>query len=166
MLLDFTTDSSGVLADVADGGLKKDLTAYFEKGAMAPYKNLAGLADDDSLVGDRRLRIPGTGWRGPRFGLLADWARLAVPFSGKNVAGILPESDASAGAGSASRALANENPVKLAGNQRAGLQPILVEATNYTQMSSYVHQVDPRKLYQLRQLMYPRVVLWNPYNWN
>ncbi len=167
--LDFTTDSSGVLADVADGGLKHDLTAYFQTGGVAPFKNLAGLTDDDSLVGPSVQPGVGAaasryGLAGPRFGLLRDWARLAVPFSGKNVAARLPEFDTSAGKSSSSRALANEQPVKLAGNRQAGMQPILVEATNFTQWSTYLNNNGSTKWFQLRQLMYPRVVLWNPYN--
>ena len=160
---DFTMDSSGVLADVAAGGLKSDLTAYFEVGGVAPFKDLAGLTNEEPLVGGgdsaSRYRLAA-----PRFGMLRDWARWGVPFAGTDVAGKLPEFDLAAGKSSSTRALANEQPVKLAGNQRAGLQPVLVEATNYTQMSCYVDQLEPRKLYQLRQLMYPRVVLWNPYN--
>ena len=160
--LDFTTESFAVLADVAHGGLKHDLTAYFQSGEVAPFKNLAGLTHAESLVGDDsaacRYRLAG-----PRFGLLRDWARLAVPFAGKNVAGKLPELDASAGTSSSARALANELPVKLAGNQRASLQPILVEATNFSQWSCYVDREQPL-IYQLRTLLYPRVVLWNPYN--
>ncbi len=169
---DFTVESSGVLADVVNGGLKQDLTAYFEKGAPAAVATLPGLTDDDPLVGSESA---GEGSRhasaGPRFGLLRDWAKKAVPFSGKNVVARLPEMDSSAGSGSRARALANEEPVKLAGNQKSGLQPILVEATNFTQMSTYVNNVvgggeknGGKTYYQLRQLMYPRVVLWNPYN--
>lgn len=169
---DFTMDSSGVLADVVNGGLKHDLTAYFENGEAMPAGNLPGLTDDEPLVGSGEAVVASRhAVAGPRFGLLRDWARLAVPFSGRNVDARLPEMDASAGSGSASRALANETPVKLAGNQQAGLQPVLVEATNFTQMSSYVNKVDAAGeknggavWYQLRQLMYPRVVLWNPYN--
>ncbi|MES2438967.1 MAG: hypothetical protein V4584_07865 [Verrucomicrobiota bacterium] len=166
---DFTMDSSGVLADVAKGGLKRDLTAYFESGPVAPFENLDGLTDSESLVGVRggsgaekdRSRYAAAG---PRFGLLRDWARLSVPFSGKGVKEKLPEFDSSAGRASSSRALANEKPVKLAGNELADLKPILVEATNFTQMSCYLDRAGPKMIYQLRQLMYPRVVLWNPYN--
>lgn len=159
---DFTTNSKGVLADVVRGGLKQDLTAYFESGPALPFENLDGLADEDSLVGEETSNRHGLA--GPRFGLLRDWARLGVPFSGKNVEGRLPELDPKAGGASRAKSLANEQPVKLAGNQRAGLQPILVEAMNYTQMSSYMERSSPLKIFQLRQLMYPRVVLWNPYN--
>ena len=164
---DFTTASSGVLADVANGGLKMDLTSYFEKGPAAPYMNLEGLADDDLLVGEKRGGRYGNS--SPRFGLLRDWATLSVPFAGNDVAARTPDFDASAGKDSSTRALANELPVKLVGNKRTALQPILVEATNFTQMSAYQDKVDRNtsyKTFQIRQLMYPRVVLWNPYNVN
>ncbi len=159
---DFTTDSQGVLVDVAKGGLKQDLTAYFESGSVAALGNLPRLSDTESLVGDptssRHTQA------GPRFGLLRDWARLGIPFAGGNVMGRQPEFNPTVAAVSRAKALANEQPVKLAGNQRAGLQPILVEATNYTQMSCYLDRTIPSTMFQLRQLMYPRVVLWNPYN--
>lgn len=162
---DFTVDSRGVLADVARGGLKGDLTAFFAAGSDIPaWKGLAGLSGKDPLVGepsDLASLVFRYGKAGPRFGLLQDWARLSVPFSGKNVDARLADGDASAGTTSEALALANEYPVKLAGNTRNGLQPILVEATNYTQMSTYKQSATT---YQLRQLMYPRVVLWNPYN--
>lgn len=78
------------------------------------------------------------------------------------MAGKLTDFDPAAGKDSVARALANENPVKLAGDQRAGLQPILVKASNLSQMSTYLNKDGPIKWYQIRQLMYPRVVLWNP----
>ncbi|MES2475852.1 MAG: hypothetical protein V4640_08730 [Verrucomicrobiota bacterium] len=163
--LDFTVDSAGVLADVARGGLKQDLTAYFEKGEMASSMQLTGLKDDDPLVGEEAAGAAGRYQRaGPRFGLLRDWANMAVPFSGKTVAAKPPESDPSAGHDSDSRALANELPVKLAGNVKTGLHPILVEATNFTQISIYQEQNPSQRTWQIRQLLYPRVVLWNPYN--
>ncbi len=163
-MFDFTTSSYGVLADVAEGGLKQDLTAYFESnGGIPDFKNLAGLSDGDSLVAsDGPSSRHETG--GPRMGLLRDWARSSVPYLPAEVEVKLPDTDPSAGSSSRKLALANENPVRLAGNQRAGLQPILVEATNFTQMSTYLDRVTSEKIFQLRQLMYPRVVLWNPYN--
>ena len=170
---DFTTQSHGVLADVVNGGLKRDLTAYFQSGGKVPaLANLKGISDNDSLVGaaaELGEEVKNSRYQsgGPRFGLLRDWARSTVPFSGRDVDGKLPDSDAAAGASSSKRALANEKPVKLAGNVRAGIQPILVEASNFTQMSCYLDRVDGDngyKVYQIRQLMYPRVVLWNPYN--
>ncbi len=167
---DFTVDSRGVLADVAGGGLKRDLTAYLaSSGTIPPRSGVAGLSDDDSLVGveadQHKSATPVRHAKtGPRFGLLRDWARASVGFAASNVASNLPELDNSLALESRTRALCNETAVKLSGNRRSSLQPVLVEATNYTQMSSFVIRTTPTTLYQLRQLMYPRVVLWNPYN--
>ncbi len=166
---DFTTDSLGVLADVDAGRLKRDLTAYFASDGNVPGKaSLPGLSDSDLLVGgDPSDGLAARNARhllaGPRFGLLRDWARLAVSFSGRNVGAILPESDSHAGSGSAALALANENPVKLAGNLRSSLQPILIEATNYIHLSSYLNAGSTTR-FRLRHHLYPRIVLWNPYN--
>lgn len=163
--LDYTVDSFGVLADVAKGGLKRDLTAYFEsEGSISPWKNLAGLAGNDPLLADpddggSRLRKVS-----PRFGMLRDWARMGVPFSGNNAASRLADKDAKAGKSSEKLALANENPVKLGGNELASLQPILVEATNYIHISTFQVAGWSPPRYQLRHMHYPRVVLWNPYN--
>ena len=87
-----------------------------------------------------------------------------MPFSGKNVASRLTDLDAAAGKLSEANALANEQPVKLAGNLHAGLQPILVEATDFSHMSTFKVPDKTPTLYQLRFHHYPRVVLWNPYN--
>jgi hypothetical protein len=167
---DFTVHSRGVLADVANGGLKQDLTAYFLSEGRVPAKGgLPGLADDDPLVGDLFAKeaakaVSRHRMAGPRFGLLRDWVKSAVPFSGDGVESRLPEfSDQAAGA-SRAKALANEQPVKLAGNKVAGLQPILVEATNYTHLSTFRLSGTRRPEWQLRHHHYPRVVMWNPYN--
>jgi hypothetical protein len=165
-VLDFTVDSLGVIADVARGGLRRDLTAYFEgEGDLPAWKNLPGLRADDSLVGGWEGDPPAGRHRvaGPRFGLLRDWARLNAPFSG-HTSSKLPELQETDGSVSESLALANETPVKLAGNQIASLQPILVEASLFTQISTFsLPGVSPPR-YQLRHHHYPRVVLWNPYN--
>jgi hypothetical protein len=165
---DFTVDSLGVLADVARGGLKRDLTAFIAgNGEVPAWQNLSGLSADDPLVGEPPdANTPPSRYRvaGPRFGLLRDWAQLSPAFSGKDVAARLPEMDAAAGRASAANSLANELPVKLAGNRRAGLQPILVEATDFSQISTYQLGAYKPPVYQLRFHHYPRVVLWNPYN--
>lgn len=167
---DFTVQSRGVLADVAEGGLKQDLTAYFASGGSVPARaGVPGLSDDDSLVGDvgevsladgnSRHRIAG-----PRFGLLRNWVKAAVPFAGGGVPAALTELDSRVAGASRAKSLANEQAVKLGGNKVAGLQPILVEATNYTHLSTFRLQGTARPEWQLRHHHYPRVVMWNPYN--
>jgi hypothetical protein len=176
---DFTVESSGVLADAAGGGLKRDLTAYLESGGTVPEINgLPGLTDQDALVGveadARKTAVSARhSMASPRFGVLRDWAKLSLPFRNAAAPAKLPELDPSGAAASRTLALANESAVKLTGNVRTGLQPVLVEATNYTQWGTYLNGTSTMningtqrsvQMYQLRTIMYPRVVFWNPYN--
>lgn len=167
--MDFTVDSMGVIADVARGGLKSDLTAFFESDGDIPgWKNLRGLAADDPLMEappdaepDSRLSMIL-----PRFGLLRDWARTGASFANGRVTAKLPDLlDARDGSGSgAAMALANDTPVLLEGNLTASIQPILVEASMFMNLSSFrLPGTNPAR-FQLRHHLYPRVVLWNPYN--
>ena len=168
-LFDLTVDAQGVLADVAQGGLKRDLTAYLESGGTVPaWKGLSGLADADPMVGHleggagaaRHARAS------PRFGLLRDWAGIRAPLDGRGVAATRAETDSEARvvAGSRTLALSNEQPVKLNGNLRTALQPVLVEATLFNNYTTYEVAGSNPKSWQFRQHLYPRVVLWNPYN--
>jgi hypothetical protein len=162
---DFTVDSLGVLCDTRQGGLKRDLTAYFQSdGTVAAWRGLNGLADGDPIVDESAgpaMRLAGVS---PRFGLLRDWARSAVPVKVAMVPSRAPESDPAAGMVSQANSLANEEPVKLNGNWKSGLQPILVEATNFIHLSTFRLPDASPPQYQLRHHHYPRVVLWNPYN--
>ena len=166
---DFTVNSKGVISNVRDGGLKKDLTAYFESdGVVAPLGKMAGLRDEDSLiVNPEKSRY---GIAGPRFGLLREWAQAAIPFSGKDVASRIPDSDAAGGVASAEYSLCNAVPTRLKKATKASLQPILVEASSVSQLSVYEYRTEVRAdgvktpVFQWRVHMYPRVVLWNPYN--
>lgn len=165
---DYTVWSRGVLVDVRDGGLKGDLSAFFESdGTIPPKAGLAGLDDLDRLVaaGDESaggLRFERTA---PCFGMLRNWARVVAPFSGRGVGTVMPDTDSSAGRGSEMRSLCNENPARLERPTRTNLQPVLVEATDFVHLSTFATNNDAlRPRYQIRQHMYPRVVLWNPFN--
>ncbi|MEK7949418.1 hypothetical protein [Luteolibacter soli] len=176
---DFTVASRGVLADVAEGGLKRDLTAYLSgNGSEAALGTRAGLTDDDRIIGGTAGSANANALSryrnaGPRFGLLRGWARNSAAFRSSGVPSRLAETGGGSASTSRRLALANETPIKLAGKE-ADLQPILVEATNFIQMSTYADRMTsyvasdgksyPLQLFQIRQLMYPRVVLWNPYN--
>lgn len=168
-LFDLTVDAQGVLADVAHGGLKRDLTAFLESGGKVPaWKGLPGLADADVMVG--HLEAESVAFRhsraSPRFGLLRDWANIRAPQDGRGVAATRAQMDSESRivTNSRSLALSNEQPVKLNGNLKTALQPILVEATLFTNFTSYEVAGSNPKGWQFRQHMYPRVVLWNPYN--
>lgn len=166
--MDFTVDSRGVIADVARGGLRRDLTAFFESGGDLPeWRGLPGLGSDDPFVGVAEgAEISRLRRAGPRFGLLRDWARMNVSFTGGETSTKLPDMLPVRGRSnpSAAMALANETPVLLAGNRSAAIQPILVEATLFSQISTFRLPDSNPARFQLRNHHYPRVVLWNPYN--
>ncbi|MGB6223382.1 hypothetical protein [Haloferula sp.] len=160
---DFTTSSRGLLTDVRDGGLKSDLSAYFESdGQISSLGDRPGLRDDESMISGglvTRRQLAG-----PRFGMLRDWVTQAVPFSGREVAARAPATDADGGRKSEDYAQCNENPVRLIGNTTTSLNPVLVEASNFVQISTYPLSEEPPVEYQMRHHLYPRVVFWNPYN--
>lgn len=172
---DFTTYSRGVLADVRDGGLKKDLTVYLEQGQVQPWNNLPGLSHEDRLVGPRNeahAKTQGVDWAtsrhretAPRFGMLWDWANRDVAFQGGTEAARTPASEVNPVLFKGGRAaLANDKPTALTGRVRTDLQPILVEASAYSTFSYHPNPTGWRKLYNIRSHSWPRVVLWNPYN--
>ena len=151
---DFTVHSQGLLTDARDGGLKKDLSAYFRSaGAIAPSADSAGLRDSDRLTGPADDRKSA-----PRFGLLRHWASLAAagesaipPETNKDGHG-LPE------------VLANLQSAKLAGATRSSFQPIMVEASEFHAYSWYENAWETTGRHHLRKHLYPRIVLWNPYS--
>ena len=96
-----TADSLGIMVNVRDGGLKRDLTHYLEEGAVADL-NVGGeivsrgIRDDDRLAGAANTTVAGELYKGggritssdtkrymsydetaPRYSLLRDWAEMA-----------------------------------------------------------------------------------------
>ena len=183
---DFTTHSDGLLVDMAHGGLKRDLTAYFQSnGSIAGRNGLPGLSDQDNLVGPANAQDPtaardGVNWSdtrhqvtSPKFGLLRRWATLAAPFDKRDFAALppKPETPPRAGTAEASQtlALANERPTAIATADTPNVSPVIVEGSLYFNMSWHrtvqrAGQPPPSQPYQLRLHIYPRFVLWNPYN--
>ena len=178
---DFTVHSVGVLADMEAGGLKRDLTAFLNsEGRIADREGLPGLSDSDNLVGpanEAAATRDGLDWTStrhrftsPKFGLLRKWAREAVPFSGNNVAAVLPKpEDSPRVSQSNALALSNLTPAAIGSLDAPNLVPTLVEGTLSFTMSW--HRVgappggpQPSRPYQVRLHLYPRIVLWNPYN--
>lgn len=155
----------GVLADVRRGGLKRDLTPYLEgeeEGSATLASKAVGIADDEPLFAD----VGELGKREglPTFGLLKSWARAESGLEEGEVDAVVPPSDGSRRDG-AGRALCNDLPARLRRRGDAGLQPVLVEATNYMQLSVYRDRTEGvRPVFQVRTHNYPRVVLWNPYS--
>jgi hypothetical protein len=179
---DFTTDSESVLSDVRDGGLKKDLTAYLlSNGSIAglPSEGLSslGVDDDDNLVGPAnkqaaaQLADGGEAARlsevSPSFGLLRDWARRAVttPFTASAMKPEFPPVRARDENKQASYGDHNYLPVQFENRTKSDVTPVLADASLYYNLSHYESgDADPRRRHGLRLHLYPRVVLWNPYN--
>lgn len=170
---DFTTDSKGLLTDVRAGGWKKDLTAYLKSsGSIESLKYdgipSAGIKDLDNMVGPRNrdaaalpdatATVPRLDRVSPNFGLLRDWAgRAASTTPGKFLTAIeLPQLTSGGGRQSA--------PVDFYDRSKNDLMPTLVEGSLYYNLSYYD---DPTTnavaRYGLRVHLYPRVALWNPY---
>ncbi|MCU0795522.1 MAG: hypothetical protein MUF31_06250 [Akkermansiaceae bacterium] len=157
----------GVLADVRKGGLKRDLTPYLEEdsdagGGQAMATRGQGVGDETAIFADVEELGEREGL--PSFGLLKSWARAETELSGGEVEAVMPPTDGSRRDG-AGRALCNDLPARLRQRTGAGLQPVLVEATNYMQLSVYRDRMEgTRPVFQVRTHNYPRVVLWNPYS--
>lgn len=173
---DVTTWSKGVLADSRDGGLRKNLTAYFEN--VVSSESSAGAStvrDSDNLVGPRNAehasRI-GQRWEdgrhrtsAPTFGILRDWANQAAGLVPRSQAQRSPDTEfldsRQAGARSA---FANDQSVRLANRVRSDLMPIVVEGSMYSTISYHPNPEGFQKQFNIRTHQWPRVVLWNPYN--
>lgn len=179
----FTTDSESVLADVREGGLKKDLTAYLSgSGSIGGLEGTAGpaslgLSDDDNLIGPPNRQAvalyPDGGEAArladvsPSFGLLRDWARRSenTPFTAALANPDHPATrpvDASKMNGYGGH---NQLPVQFENRTKSDVSPVLVESSIYYNLSYYeTADVDPRHKIGLRLHLYPRVAIWNPYN--
>jgi len=175
---DFTVDSLGVLADVRGGGLKKDLTAYLASNGSVPGikgggRTLPGVSDGDKLVGPRNADAeaasgsPGQAARlakvSPDFGLLRDWADRAAgaPYGSYSTSADYPETTSRGGNGRL------QLQVKYKERTKTDLTPVLVEGSLYYNLSFYpLSAPDKGNPYGMRLHLYPRVVLWNPYNFD
>jgi hypothetical protein len=180
---DFTTGSAGVLSNTLEGGLKRDLSVYLESAGKVPGKtaggrSLAGLQDSDNLVGPANAaegEAQGVSFAryrqrlvSPKFGLLRTWAALAdsASFQNPTLDQTLPKSEPQPGQMSDAYDGTNPKPVAIKEKDRTSLMPVLVEASIYYSISYYDRgeAAGAANRYGLRLHLYPRVVLWNPYN--
>ena len=174
-----TTHSLGVLANVQEGRLKRDLTAFIESSADFPaLPTSPGLASSDRMVGPANADAAaalGQDWSStrhqktaPRFGLLREWAKIARSTSIATNATLdaitpLPEQSPKNNY-SVDVASTNYKPASLMDYKVSSVGPVIVEASTLWTYSYYPNPSVPGGLYQYRRHMYPRVVLWNPYN--
>ena len=136
--------ATAVLSDPARGGLKQDLSAYFEKGNI-PSKGglLTAMSDTTPMLSGSRRRN-----QGPKMGSLRSYAALAGQAGGT---GIKPVS---------AKSLTSQDKFsslpKMSQFTDQPIHPVLAVAEIYTRFA-YVRGY-------LTAHLYPRIVLWNPYN--
>jgi len=151
---DITTYSSSLLVDVAHGGLKKDLTAYLESNGSVPsLGTMPGVADDMPIITDVQKRETA----GPKFASLRSWYKLKDEASGSFGSRTLKMQTPNVMSGSAMRAQGGVDPSNFT---KQPIHPVLKEAVYYVN-HAYDSNPASRKVYEF---IYPRVVLWNPYN--
>jgi type II secretory pathway pseudopilin PulG len=173
---DFTTDSKGLLTDVRAGGWKKDLTAYLEStGSIDNLKYdgipSVGVKDADNLVGPRNpdaaklpdatAIVPRFDRVSPNFGLLRDWAKRAASTTPGNFKTATESGKLTTGSGRQTM------PVDFYDRSKNDLMPTLVEGSLYYNLSYYDDPTtNATARYGLRLHLYPRVALWNPYQFD
>lgn len=175
---DLTVTSRGVLADVQEGGLKKNLSVYLDGAGAGGTDNSATLdelRDSDNLVGPRNpahAAAQGLAWEetryresSPTFGLLRDFSQSAATGEREALTMRAPQTvsvDSTAIGGRA--AFANDRPVELLSRTRGDLLPILVEGSMYTTYSYHPNPPGFALPFNIRSHHWPKAVLWNPYD--
>ncbi len=163
---DYTVWTRGLLTDVRHGGWKRDLSAFIESnGEIENYQNgdvfLPGLRDSDNIIGLSDQPVDRFAEVSPNIGLLRDWANRAQrsPLNGYTASSENPiVSNISAGG-------RNSRPTEFRNRSNTRLLPTLVEGSLYYNLSYYEPANAPRTApFGLRTHLYPRVAMWNPYN--
>lgn len=148
---DFTVHSRSVLSDPLAGGMKADLSAFLEDGAVAALGTLKGLQDSDGII----TELPSRTLAGPKFGMLRNWYALRNQITGglkdRVITDQLPATTSTASAKITDPGSAFIKPL---------IQPVMTEAVYYLRHVINTETTPAR----MTELIYPRVVLWNPFN--
>ncbi|MDQ8190614.1 hypothetical protein [Roseibacillus persicicus] len=180
---DFTTRSQSVFANAREGGLMKDLTAYLlGSGVISGDDESEGLAqlgvsDSDNLIGPRNgeeARLLPDGEEAdrleqvsPTFALLRNWANRSSDHRLGNIS-VAAQGPETRPAEPDIRTYGGQNrlPAKYFQKSRSDFSPVLVEGSTYYNISSYETGLPSPREWGLRLHLYPRVALWNPYNFD
>ena len=185
---DLTTYSRSVLANVRDGGLQRDLTAYLlSSGTIPPLSNgssvmVPGITDSDRMVGPANAqvaRLEGLSWNAQRYreiapcyGLIRRWSEQAgrTAFTQSSTTMVPPVSLRDSGLLNAMHDnvnvydKANLNPASFLPLDQPNLGPVMVEGSIYYNLATFSDGSSSGSPWVLRLCMYPRIALWNPYN--
>lgn len=149
----FTVHGRSVLSDPLNGGLKSDLTAYLEGGATPALGALAGITDTKAINGDLG---PTRAKSGPKFGMLRNWYALRKSVTGSDGQFTLNARTPTS--------LVSGGKLKIVDPGAAFtdplIQPVMTEAVYYL---NHVLELDSSGTTSMVELIYPRVVLWNPF---
>jgi len=148
---DFTMYSRSVLSDPVAGGMKADLSAYLEDGTVAALGTLKGVKDSDGIISD----LPNRTLAGPKFGMLRNWYALRNQITGTLKDRVIP--DQLPATTSASNAKITDPGAAFI---KPLIQPVMTEAVYYLRHVINTQSTPAR----MTELIYPRVVLWNPFN--
>jgi len=135
--------ATAVLSDPVRGGLKADLSAYFEQGSIPAKGDLPAVTDLSSMLAGSSRRI-----QGPKMGALRSFAALADQAGNSGIAPIA--------AISSTRGDKFSVMPKMSAFTGQPVHPVLAQAEIYTRFA-YIRGY-------LTVHLYPRIVLWNPYN--
>jgi hypothetical protein len=185
---DLTTYSRAVLANARDGGLQRDLTVYLQGSGTIPPLSAGGktvspgIADLDRMAGPanaQAAREESLTWNAlryrdiaPCFGLLRRWSQQAERTAfNQSSADLLPPAALrdSAAINSMNDGVnvydrANMAPASFLPLDQPNLSPVLVESSIFYNLATYPESGAAGSAWVLRLCLYPRVVLWNPYN--
>jgi hypothetical protein len=183
-----TTNSKAVLANVRQGGLQRDLTAFLHsRGRISDLRANGrivsqGLNDLDNMIGPANPNVAdeqGTRWAqtkyrdiAPTFALLRNWSLMGSRFgyseSEHNMIAPAPAQQ------SALRGMndgvnvydgGNLRPASFLPFDKPNMFPVMVEGSIYYNLASYPDTPGaPNTQYNLRICYYPRIALWNPFN--
>ncbi|MDA7880712.1 hypothetical protein N9A94_00220 [Akkermansiaceae bacterium] len=176
--------SRGVLANVRDSGLKRDLTAFMLSDGSIPDLSSSeayylGLNDNDFLVGsqnEKMAELRGFDWDhnpyhriAPTFGVLRKWYEFSQSntFSRQSMDQLAPEVWPNPpGCNDPQNVydMTNYNTVQFVPFGQPNITPLLTEANVYYNLSTYPVDSGGTQKHAMRMCLYPRVSLWNPYS--
>ena len=176
--------SRGVLANVRDSGLKRDLTAYMQSDGSIPDLNSSapyylGLNDEDRLVGPLNSKMADLrefDWDNnpyfeiaPTFGVLRKWHEFSQSntFSRESMDQLAPEVWLNPpGCNDPINVydMTNYKTVQMVPFGQPNITPLLTEANVYYNLATYPVKSETEEKYAMRMCLYPRVSLWNPYS--
>lgn len=169
--LDLTTSSSGLLVNTVRGGFLSDLTAFLHSDGNIPpdeYGNL-GLSKDDQII--RSGKYVKTS---PRFGAIkawydfrkeGGWPKLNNVISGTAKVSIKLPERATEGDFTDMQKFQEPIPPKVPKFDYQPRTPVLVDAFAQFNFAAYDRSNKGGNGFGLKTYVYPRIALWNPYNY-